>query len=447
MNPYIELLNSRNPKDYFGPKEMAKELCRLARAPQRSLVCVLGLPGTGKSALVSYMASETSRQPGEGPQLFPILVEYRTLPTDTDPVSYLCQRYFEEWKNGKDRLKLPSHSSPPALPDGAEDSAGCDLKTDVKLVDWHSRWLDSHGVRSLFLLDDFDIPLEPGPVDLGGSKKHVFKIDTLNQLRPWRQNVAYVLTASRVLRDVNPVVFGGSTFFGFTDYHDMLPLSEMEAENLLTRPVKIRFPEVKKLIELAGPLACCLIKAGMALREVRDRFHVKAEHSLNKAQWELVINLLKRDLRPIFDRFMLELSPEQKSVWEALATAGVLHISEDTPLVQLDFLRRKCLAKQVKDRYEIATGLFRDFVIPPALNELTGMEQSLYAYFRQNPGRIIPVPELLREVWNTETDQRKGWHKVQVVTSRLRIYLKVNTSETIQSIKGQGYIFTKTGQQ
>src|SRR4051812_35423408 len=97
LNPYFRLLNSREPDDFFGPKELSGQLRDQITRQRPPAVCLLGLPSTGKSTLLAYLASEDSWPKGNPPKVLPVLVEYRTLPSDTDPVLHLCRRYLHVW--------------------------------------------------------------------------------------------------------------------------------------------------------------------------------------------------------------------------------------------------------------------------------------------------------------------------------------------------------------
>lgn len=72
---------------------------------------------------------------------------------------------------------------------------------------------------------------------------------------------------------------------------------------------------------------------------------------------------------------------------------------------------------------------------------LTLKEYSILKYLVQNKGRVINSEELMEHVWNDEADSFSNVVRVHIYSLRKKLISAIGREDTIETIKGAGYLF------
>jgi hypothetical protein len=452
-NPFLHLPQSFDPDHYYGSQAWVDvALQGISGTPTRSME-LTGLPGMGKSFLLRYLADSAGAltknahalQPpyDESPScIFPLLVEFRLLPSDTHPFIYLFKRFREEFKKYRGgaepslRARLPAAIDENVEPRSPGDATA--TLEDVLLK------LKSAGVRTAFLFDDFHLAFER------------LTQEETTRLRPWREAAAFILTTERRLDKVN-IEAAGSPFYQTLQVVPFGGLTREEAQRLVSAPSKdagwpFNPDDVEFAVAHADGHPLLLILAGRAIWDSRNSLrYAKGKKAAVANEYPAILTgRFKEWFRPTFQMYWEHLDPEEQSA--LAATAGVGEMSPEYYRA-LAFLEQLGLVKfdPKEGRYEPFSVLFAEYISernPAAVKQrkgagVSGIEANLFDYLKRHMSRPSSFEELAREVWGDRTsgvaDEELIRRRVQVAVSRLRKKLQESGVGDIVSVREKGY--------
>jgi len=446
QNPYFGMPGTFEPDQFYGsPKLVRLILEQITFTPPHALE-LIGLVGMAKTTLLHYLAHphgavekywDCLQAPyvQEPERLFMALIPFRAVAPATHPFVYLYQQFYAAYlaysvrpATADSTLAYPL----PILPEPATPQAEAALDTMQHAI----RQLVAHGIRPVLLLDDFDLAFAQ------------LNEEETTRLRPWREDVAFVLVAERPLDEVNPAA-AGSPFFQTLQVLALTGLSPAEARQLLEDPaIKVERPfpaaDLDVVLPYAGRHPYLLILVGRALWELRARLQAldQPDTPLSAVHYQMLRGRLQNDFRRTFQRYSELLTAVQLHALRSLIATGEVNYAVLETLVA-----RGLVQYNAAGGYEPFSPLFAEFLQsrpadPPLRSDLslTGTEDQLYDYLRRNADRVCLFDELAREVWRAaDPNDAELRRRMQVTVSRLRKKLKTTTGEDISSVRDQGY--------
>lgn len=451
-NPFSMLSATFDPKAYYGSQELVNFILSRASLPIPSPIELLGLPGMGKSYLLRYIAHPEGallqnayalQFPfiGKSHLLFPLLVEFRLLPTNTHPFTYLYQRFHEDYKVYRELLESEHGIKAPEFVVGEPNTP----EKAISLLEADIHLLKEKLVRPVFLLDDFHL---------------AFDIEHMNfsqttRLRPLRDRVAFILVTERSLEKVNPEA-SGSSFFQMIDKIRFGGLTADEAERLISKPAEesgypFHHDDVKFVLTLADGHLYLLIRAGSILWSLRERLNIPMDITLAvSAEHEpILLGHLKVEFQRVFSLYWAQLEPIERET--LIEVASNQHLDGRNSV--LASLLAKGLVKYVPQKkihipFSLLFSEFISGVTTPKPN-LSDLEAGLFDYLERNASRICSFEELSQNIWKepfkgSDEEKEALRRRVQVAVSRLRKKLQEHNYADIISVRDQGYRISRT---
>lgn len=459
-NPFLRLPQSFDPEHYYGSQTWVVDALQgISGTPTRSME-LIGLPGMGKSFLLRYLADPAGAlgkntrvlQPpyDKSPSLiFPLLVEFRVLPSDTHPFVYVYRRFREEFKKYREAAdpalsELLSGREPlsDAVVDGAEPRSSGEATAAMESM---LLSLKGAGVRTAFLLDDFHLALK------------LLNKDETTKLRPWREAAAFILSTERRFDKVN-MEAAGSPFFQIMQVVPFAGLTGEGARRLLNAPaVDAGWPfnpdDIEFAIEHADGHPLLLILAGRALWDSRNILgYAKGKRAaVSKEHPDMLVSRFKGWFHPTFQMYWEHLDPEEHAALAASAGHNENAPAERNPA--LHFLEQLGLVRfdPKEGRHRPFSTLFAEYIVERTSGGakrqkgagVSGIEAHLLDYLEQHMNRPSSFEELAREVWGERGNGKKKdelvRRRVQVAVSRLRKKLQESGTGDIVSVREKGY--------
>lgn len=449
-NPYFRLSLTFNPDLFFGSQEWVDLTLQMVTSrPPRSLE-LMGLPGMGKSSLLRYLADPRGalikhKKALQSPfsldptRIFPVLIEFRLLPTGVHPFTYLFGRFQEELKGYMEGLKggWPAGSSIISPADEPRTSAAAAAAIEDALT-----ILNGKGVRTVFLFDDFHLAF--------GLLSHT----ETNNLRPWRDSAAFIISTERRLDKVNAKA-AGSPFFQSLPVVRFGGLGPAEATRLTGKPAEnagwpFHPDDIEFAVARADGHPYLLIVAGSTLWETRVTLGLAKAKKLavSREYPQLLAGYFRERFTPTFKMYWEHIEPAEQVALKAVAQN---ESAPDNPaLVSLEELGLVKFDRK-RERHVAFSELFSEFIRGVAEQHLEkggigakGVEARLHTYLQQNADRICTFDELSKEIWGEEAldmEPELLQQRVQVTISRLRKKLQATGVGKIVSVRKMGYRF------
>jgi hypothetical protein len=444
-NPYFGLPLSFEPDKYYGSQYWINFILQWAsNDPPRSLE-LIGLPGMGKSSLLRNVANpkgalvknKESLRSGfrsDPSRMFPLLVEYRLLPTDSHPFIYLFQRFDEEYTKYRERL-VQDKTDLPTFGKAVEIKKP---EQALSLLDEQTKKLNDHRIRPLFLLDDFDLAFV-----------HLTQIET-TRLRPWRDRVSFVLATERRLDRVNAEA-AGSPFYQTLPHVYIGGLVDEDARRLVSEPAKksdwpLHSDDIQWILEQAGNHPYLLIQACSVFWSFRERIKLTMSDNVqvSSQHGQILLGYLKMEFRTTFRLYWENLDPAERDTLRSVASGKELNSGQYGALASLE---ERGLSKYDPNRkaHVPFSPLFREFITNYNTHTgLSSLEASLYEFLERNADRTCSFEELSQAIWKlpfdgAEEDKELIRRRMQVTVSRLRKKLQESANVDILSIRDQGY--------
>jgi hypothetical protein len=449
-NPFYQLPLRSGAERYYGSRAWAELILQGASGTPPRSFDLLGLPGMGKSSLLRYIAAskgalEKEKKALQHPfdekpsKIFPVLTEFRLLPTDVHPFVYLAERYFDEYKGYRERhggAKSP-------LPDLKWPGDNRTPETAAVSVEDALMSLGERGVRAILLLDDFHLAFER------------LSLAETTRLRPWRENAAFVLSTERPLNKVNANA-AGSPFFQTLSLVPFGGLTVKEARRILDEPAaQAGWPfhpkDIDFTLEHAGAHPRLLITAGGALWEVREGLGVTRDRNVavSKDHASVLIGHYKERFTPTFEMYLEHLEEKEQEALKAMV-AGDASTAHQPALAYLMKLGLAILTPAGGGGYRPFSPLFGEFIEAAGWDrpeerivDGSGVEAKLLEYMTLRRGAVCTFEELSRNVWGegggSGQDRAAMQRRIQVAVSRLRKRLQESSVGDVRSVRGQGY--------
>jgi len=376
-------------------------------------------------------------------RLFPILIEFRLLPSQMHAFQYMYRRFQDEYPAFRHRTQGTFEE---ALPDLERHPIPDEAEAAVDRMEQDLRQVCACRVRPVLLLDDFDQVFE------------TLTYDQASRLRPWRDRVSFLLCTEKSLDRIKSEA-AGSPFFATIPIVHIDGLTSEEARQLVSEPAAKAghpFPEedIRLLLRLAGRHTYLLILAGRKLWNLRMQLCLldHPQQPLPAAQHNALAARLLADYQRLFDLYLKHLEEGEVQALARLSSqpgaparpADLQHLES---LVQLGLVEL-----DGEKGYHIFSSLFEEYLQGKSLESeeraslrLSELERRLYQYLRDDPDRISTFEELWQRVWEQEFDRAKEdqiKRTIQVTISRLRKKLAA-ANEDILSLRDQGYRLTR----
>ena len=453
QNPYFLLPLHFDPAKYYGPMQTVSQVLEAISGTYPAAVELSGLPGIGKTTIMRYLAhpegaikkhpdklQENFREDPD--RLFPVLVEFKHLPTTVHPFSYIHNRFHAAYSEFKERTGKPLPGLRPGFENHADNGDGID-KMEQELYE-----LSRARIRPVFMMDDFDLAFER------------LTLAETTRLRPLRAFVSFVLGTERPLNIVNPEA-AGSPFFSTLMVVRVTGLSSEETHNLLTKPAidhkkKLPDKEVEFVAGLTGNHPYLLILAGKHLWELREQLGILDSSGtwLTDQQLNLLQGRFNVAFSAFFRLYLERLTSEELAVLKRISVSKEATIRSEEYFYLAALIGRAVVISDKPNQYKPFSPLFKEFLLSEGKGEVEevekveehfgGLEAKLYEYLRQNTERICTFPELSEEVWGVpyQEEDKDMRRRIQVTVSRIRSKLKespTHSGEAILSMRDRGY--------
>jgi len=450
-NPFFRLPLSSDPDKYYGSTQTIERILEAISGRYPAAVELIGLPGVGKSTMLHYLSHPEGAIlkhqeqlqwifRDEHYKLFPVLVEFKHLPTHIHPFSFIRERFHDSYPNYKKRVSPKMEAPLPILENNSRNGE------DIDILEHEILELNKARIRPILLIDDFDLAFEK------------LSLKQTTRLRPLRAFVSFVLGTEKPLNKVNPEA-SSSPFFSTLLVIKVAGLTKVETKQLLIEPAKdvdICFPDkdVDFVAEKAGNHPYLLILAGRHLWDLREQLGIlnNENQPLTEEQRNLLMGRLKEDLLPSFNLYFKRLSPEEIIVLTRISSSTEATIPADEYKSLASLFGKAVVKRDQSGNYRPFSQLFAEYISEEsgitadkgAEKKIRGLEAKLYEYLKQNTNRICSFEELSQEVWNdpyegNEIDIRR---KIQVTVSRIRSKMRESRQyegEEILSFRDKGY--------
>lgn len=441
-NPYFQLPIRFDAQKYYGSRDMIQKICNIISLSNHAPVEVTGLPGMGKTSLLKYLSDPQgaflqereylqSIYQNEPERLFPIRVDFKVAPRDWSAFQIILQRLLEEYPAYTARTHNPALLPLPKLATLPEQTSAEDAPTLLEKI---FRELKEKGVRPVLLLDNFDL------------KFGEMKYNETTLMRPWREQVSFVICAEKPLHEVN-VKAAGSPFFVSSKHLFMNGLGESEIERLIREPsaeVGIILPEQDSqfICDLVGNHPYMLITACQQLFDLRAELGILKQPG-NPLDEEERANLkisLKTAINPYFDLLLSRLKPELVDVLRLTAGQGASIQLDDTLRIRLVTLTNFALVKRLKlgskTSYQPFSFLFQEYLkeekqktLRPSSEKsikVGRLEKKLLDYLMAHQDSICTFAMLSQDIWEIPFDPDSAMRgRIQTSVSRLRDKLRL----------------------
>jgi len=461
INPFFKIPLSFHPRKFYGSQRVVMQLCETISGKRPvPPIELTSLPGMGKSTILRYLAHPqgalTSHPEylggiyrSEPYRLFPVLIHFKSESSSIHPFKIIYNQIHKEYSTYVNRTKGEFTNSLPNLNkvDVKELEAADHIEREV-------RELSSRNVRLVLLLDDFDIVF-----------KEMSYAET-TRMRPWRNDVAFVLCTEKPLHQVNREA-AGSSFFASSPHLSVDGLNEKETMRILNEPSReegANFPEkdTKMILEEVGNHPYLLIIAGKYLWETRIHANIleNSEQPLSEIQSSILLASLKEEFEPIFNLYISNLKKHDLEVLQRISATGMEDIKSQIDFTSVASLHTKALLKvTTENSYAVFSKLFDDYLTFRYTHhqsvskesgfdklDLSKLEKKLYSYLNQNSERICTFDELWNSIWGLKSNEKTNRQRIQVSISRLRKKIResrYNEGVDIVSFRDTGYKLTR----
>ncbi len=452
-NPFFGLLLYSDSGSFYGSMQVLRRALEAISATPPAHLELRGLPGMGKTTLLRYLANPDGalkknrawlqgRFSEESDHIFPILVNFKVIPSELHPLQYVYLRMQEEYRIFRSRLAGEHLIQLPDLEPADEHDA---VEMITRALERSFQSLNLHGIRPVLLLDDFDLAYQKmGPAQI-------------TIMRPWRTWVCFILCMDRALG----LEAASSPFFTGINMIRFGGLTKDEAERILDEPAQLnghRFPVEDKqfLLKEAGQHPLLLIVSAKMLWDTRAAIGIldQPELPLNDLEKGVLREKLLNELRQFFTLYTDKdwMTPNERMVLKMIADEKEKQLSKEY-YDELALLDRKGLIVIGPDRqYKLFSELFASYLMSESAPkseekrpDLSETESKLYDLLRQHLDQGCKFEEIGNYLWeHNQVSPKENKRRVQVVVSRLRKKLKESTNQDIISVREEGYRLIET---
>jgi hypothetical protein len=451
------MLLTFSPSRFYGRDNEVGSILQVITAPDPNSHAIYGIRTIGKTVLLKFLKDPNGalrqyqdfvdveyraggerrllfvywncRRFHEGDNLFHIMLEQVRDELAYDPLA--------------GEIHIPHFDSPPARQEG------------FQVLNTLLQQLEDHGVRIVFLLDDFDVPLD-----------YVDENDD-RLLRIVSDYAVLIIATVDPISELRPDIGASSPLLGILRPEAIGPLGEHAARQLITEPVEgtsitLNPEEQDFLIETAGKQPFLLTAAcelyfdlkteypelAEMLRAPTKRKNLERQYIPRLAGLPHVNNVLVR----IWSRLSAD---EQKALYQLSHAPGANPLDEhrtitaqlaNKSLVYLDIkqggyrLFGTLLVDFIQRRYPVQVQTQEQLLSQHAnqlAENLSPIDRAVFQHLYQHANEVCTFEELLNAVWGDSPHKSK--RALEAAVHRLRRNLGEN--EQIKNIRGRGYKF------
>ncbi len=320
--------------------------------------------------------------------------------------------------------------------------------------------LDQQGVRVVFVLDDFDTPLE-----------YIKTVDD-NLLRVLSDDVSMILATEDPIFKTRPDIAEHSPFLGILRPEVIGLIDEDAARQLICEPARLdastelEANEATFLIDLAGCRPFLLISTCEHYFGLRQRFPqlpktIKDAASRDRLKRQLIEQLIALPhMNNVLSNMWNECTElEREALVEMSAGGGTSRLDISGGVGQT--LSNKALAyfDALTGTYRVFSQMFAAYVRQQGepqtrrvgvqqrpksketavqMEDLTPIDRSLFEYFLQHINDTLTFDQLMQEIWGDNDNKKRA---LEAAVHRLRS--KIGEHEEIRNVRGVGYRYTQ----
>ena len=440
-NPFTPMLLTYNPRYVFGRQNTIISILQVITAHEPNGHAIYGIRTIGKTTMLKYLKDANGAlqryepfvnidyRAGGSKQLLFVYINFHDF-SEGDSLFYIM---LEQLQN-----EIPDAGFPPY-----DDTISRQKLTNILrriLID-----LEDRQVRVVFLLDDFDIPLN-----------YLDENDD-RLLRNLSDSAALIIATEAPISQLRPDIGESSPLLGILRPESIGLLTEDEALSLIREPLAetdISFTEEEEtfLLDIAGRQPFLLTAACEFYYDMRVDYPEMGSLLLEPDGYE---NLQRQfiyrlsglpHVDNLLNRIWRRLIPDERRALFSMTQhiAGQINFAAQ--------LANKGLAYwDLRDgNYRVFNRLFETYIgqnytpsserdtqpAPSVLENLTPIDRTLLEYFLNRVDEVCTFDELLNAVWE---DQEKSKRALEAAVFRLRKHLQ--EGEHIKNIRGKGYKF------
>ncbi|MCU0496082.1 MAG: winged helix-turn-helix domain-containing protein [Anaerolineae bacterium] len=451
-NPYTPMLLTYHPKHFYGRERELIGILQVLTAPYTSGHAIHGIRTIGKTTLLKFLKDKNGAlkryeqyinaeyRPGGTRQLLFIYLNFHTFGEDDNLFYLLLDHLHHEFAD------LAQHTSP-RFGQYEVTTPRQELVNQLKRV---LQQLDNQAIRVVFLMDDFDTPLD--------------QLDNHDDglLRVISDHAVIIIATEAPIAELRPDFGQSSPFLGILRPETLGLLSDQAARDLINQPLRemslsYTASETEFLIEVGGKQPFVLTTACEHYYEMSSDY-ADLKHWLDDAKErghfseQFLFRLMSQPhLHRIFQLQWNKLSDPERHVLMEIARESPKELNREQSVIAARLVSKALIQWDLKHGvYGIFSALFTLFierqdqqqsashiaVIAVSSENLTPIDGALLRYFQQHEGRVCTFEELLDAVWE---DNDKSKRALEAAVHRIRKTLRPD--EAIKNIRGKGYKF------
>lgn len=457
-NPYKTMLLTFQPNRVYGWEREIISILQVVTAADPTSYAIYGIRAIGKSTLLKYLkhprgamhhfADYVNPEYGAGGirRVLWVYINFHRLEEDVNIFFVMYEHLYDELEveNLLNLLQLdePNREWP-------KNIAARMLRQTAQRLDRH------HGIRVVFLMDDFDIPLLAPQLDRNDDRL----------LRTISYEAALVIATDEPISEMMPDIADDSPLLGILKPEPIGLISEPAARRLITEPllpanVTYLPQEVDMLLQVAGRQPFLLTAACEVYFDMRTEFDdIAAQFSTPQGQAEVRVQLLNRLMVQPHIKNVLSLmwSKHGRDHELLVRMANTPNGITGSPAARL---ATRALAYLDRERgtYRLFSQLFAHFVrqqasvtvpaMPTASSpreekdvlvnqisaSLSPIDRAVFEYLATKQNAVCTFDELIEAVW-TDGDGTK--RALEAAVHRLR--RSVPPGYSIRNVRGKGY--------
>lgn len=453
-NPYTPMLLTYNARYFYGREKEISSILHVITASEPGGHAIYGIRTIGKTTLLKYLKDKqgvvkhyekfvnVEYHTGGDKRLFFVYVNFHIF-SQGESIFYIMMQQLDEDLQNDD------------LGDLVRVAAYDDETSRQDLVNSFRRTLQKlgqNGVRVVFLLDDFDAPLE--------------SIDNHDDslLRTLNDYAALIIATEDPISELRPDLGESSPLLGILRPESVNLLNDRSARDLICIPAHEtgrQFTEEEEdfLITIAGRQPFLLIAACELYFEMHSEYPDLSNVLHDRLKREtLQIQFLSRlagqpHVMRVLQSTWSRLRPEEHRTLYHMTMTVKLDMTGELGNIAERLANKGVIYWDVKQSvYCIFSLLFRDFIIrsygqgaektlakpitKTPYDHLTPIDGALLRYFVDHRNRVCSFDELMDAVWQ---DGEKSKRALEAAVHRIRKNL--GSDEGIKNVRGIGYKF------
>lgn len=452
QNPYTSMLLTYNPRRFYGRENEIISILQVITAPEPNGHAIYGIRTIGKTTLIKFLKDSNGalreyenfinaeyRIGGQRRLLF-VYTNFHSFQPNDNVFYIMLSQLDDELQEAEIESRVPLGRYKPETPRQ-------ELVETMRRV---LQELNQIAIRVVFLLDDFDAPLE--------------FIDATDDglLRTLSDFAALIIATEDPIVEIRPDIIESSPLLGILRPEAIGLIGEQAARQLISEPARdsgVQFSEEEEnfLLHIAGRqpfllTAACELYFGMRreypdiskrLRDTNDSLQTQflarlvsmphVEHVL-QITWNRLDEDEQTALMEMVQRPECETNAHQATLIARLSNKALAYWDMRSnvycvfSLLFAEFVKRNqtYVASPVRTS---RTTLPSDHVSP--------IDRALLEFFNNHAGEICSFDQILDAVWE---DSEKSKRALEAAVHRLRKHLGDNGPQ-IKNVRGKGYKF------